>query len=216
MKIIQTCLIIPLFFSTIQVCAMQASNSNAPEYHQPSNNPATYKMEKTTNLDNESCSIKKSVLNPDNQQVTSTANFPLPCETTALSLGAFFQNNKTNAGIEGSITFEHSHHQASKLSIGFSIKEKGGLSDLFRNLSYTHYYHFGQKELNPYIGLGAVLGGTFDCSEEEEECEETGMASVYPEIGLMIRTKKFAIYPFVRRYDFNKHNTFGLSIGRRF
>lgn len=144
------------------------------------------------------------------------------CFRGSHSLGIFMQEEKINAGIEGSIMFDHLENQASKISLGFTLREKKGLLDIFRNISYTHYYHFSLKRLHlngvtPYIGL--VFGNTMNCTDEEEEnneCEENGMASIYPELGFQIRTRKLAIHPFIRRYDFNDHNTYGLSIGRNF
>ncbi len=146
------------------------------------------------------------------------------CFRGSQSLGIFMQEEKINAGLEASIMFDHLENQASKISLGFTLKEKKGLLDIFRNISYTHYYHFSLKRLNlnevtPYIGLGVVFGSTMNCTEEEEEnneCEENGMASIYPELGFQIRTRKLTIHPFIRRYDFNDHNTYGLSIGHNF
>lgn len=146
------------------------------------------------------------------------------CFRGSQSLGIFMQEEKINAGIEGSIMFDHLENQASKISLGFTLREKKGILDVFRNISYTHYYHFSLNrlhlnEISPYIGLGVVFGGTMNCTDKEienDECEENGMASIYPELGFQIRTRKLTIHPFIRRYDFNDHNTYGLSIGRNF
>lgn len=152
-------------------------------------------------------------INSNNQKL------PDSCLRGSLSVGAFYQEHRVHAGLEASIMFDHVENQASKISLGLSIQDKKGILDFFRNISYTHYYHFNLENFNPYLGVGVVLGSTDKCTDEEEEndeCEETGSASIYPEIGLQIRTNNFTILPFVRRYDFNDHNTFGLSIGRNF
>jgi hypothetical protein len=146
------------------------------------------------------------------------------CYLGSLSLGLFMQEEKIHSGLEGSITFDHLENQASRISLGISLKEQKGLLDIFRSISYTHYYHFNLskfnlEKLNPHMGLGVALGTTNNCSEEREangKCNEKGLASIYPELGIQIRTRRLTIYPFVRRYDFNDHNTYGLSIGRNF
>lgn len=150
---------------------------------------------------------------------TINQHLPDNCYLGSLSIGAFSQEHKIHAGLEASIMFNHVKNQASRISLGLSIQEKKGILDFFQNISYTHYYHFNLKYFSPYFGLGVVLGSTDKCTDEEEEndeCEENGSASIYPEAGLQIRTNNFTILPFIRRYDFNNHNTYGLSIGRNF
>ncbi len=114
---------------------------------------------------------------------------------------------------------ESSDKIASRASgVLYEGKNDEGKEDLYVGFSFSYYYHLNQKYINPYFGLGAFLGITFNCSDKEREegCIEDLAALTYPEIGVSIKLGKLHIYPFVRRYDFGDENTYGLNLGLKF
>jgi hypothetical protein len=69
-----------------------------------------------------------------------------------------------------------------------------------------------------YLGLAIFVTVTFNCSDDDEpeEYQKDEILTIYPEVGLAIHAGKLYVFPYVRRYNFNGHNTYGLNLGLRF
>jgi hypothetical protein len=131
-------------------------------------------------------------------------------------IGGFKEDGGERSGAELSFMGEPSDKMASKFSVVlYSGKNNEEIEDKFGGLSLSYYYHLNQKYINPYFGIGLFLGRTFNCTEEEEEegdCLEDYAAITYPEVGILVKLGELHIYPFVRRYDFGKENTYGFNL----
>lgn len=130
-------------------------------------------------------------------------------ESGFFSAGQFKVQSESYSAIELTYIAEYTDVFALKYGVAFydGVPVKYG-SDDFVGLTAAGYYHFNHDIINPYIGLGAFGGKTFNCSDSQEqfeECEEEGMLSLYPELGLAIKLDQFFIYPYVRR-SFSTNN----------
>mgnify|MGYP000075084559 CR=1 FL=1 len=142
-----------------------------------------------------------------------------------ISVGSFSEEQGDRSGLEISSMLNTSKRYAGKISgVLFSGRNEDNLMDLFSGFSYTAYLHFNQKHINPNFGIGLFIGDTFHCDNEDQEegineedkCQEEMIIAIYPEIGLAINLETLHIYPFIRRYNFNNHNTYGVNMGIRF
>lgn len=144
----------------------------------------------------------------------------VPVGNAFYSVSAFSEEDGYRSGLEISILINTSPKYASRISgVLYSARNEEKLMDAFAGFSYTGYLHLNQKYINPYIGMGVFAGDTFKCSEDDEEndkCEEEGIFTIYPEIGIAINVGKLHVFPYVRRYNFNDNNTYGLNIGLGF
>lgn len=154
----------------------------------------------------------------EHDTIEAPAELQVKCGNVFLSVGGFSEENGDRSGLEISVLINTTKKYASRISgVLYSGRNNEELMDSFTGFSFTGYLHLNQKYLNPYLGLGVFMGDTFNCSDDEsEECEEEGIFTIYPEVGLAINAGKLHIFPYVRRYNFNGHNTYGLNLGLKF
>lgn len=138
-----------------------------------------------------------------------------------VSIGGFSQEEQLHSGADISVLLTSDNHFGIRLSgTLFSDANKVEARDLYTGFGLTAYAHLNQRVLNPYLGLGATLGETFNCSDEQEErgCEEDNSFPIYPELGLGLRLGPIHIFPYVRRNFYigtgkKSVDVFGLRVG---
>ncbi len=165
------------------------------------------------------CLDAKSEPLTERNDATQPAEPRANCGNVFLSVSAFSEEDGDRAGFEISILINTSKNYANRISgVLYSGRNEEELIEAFTGFSFTGYLHLNQKYINPYLGLGVFAGDTFNCSDDEEtdECEEEAILTIYPEVGLAINVGKLHIFPYVRRYNFNSHNTYGLNLGLKF
>jgi hypothetical protein len=138
---------------------------------------------------------------------------------TYLTLGGFAEDEGDRSGLEISGLMNTSNNHANRISgVLYSGRNDDKIMDLFSGFSFTRYHHLNDDFINPYFGLGLFIGDTFNCSDDdaEKDCEEDFVFTVYPEVALAINVGNLHIFPYIRRYNFIGHNSYGLNVGFKF
>lgn len=163
--------------------------------------------------------ISSGLSNAENESSSPLSQISGNLVNIYLTLGGFSEDEGDRAGLEMSGLMNTSSSHASRISgVLYSGRNDDKIIDLFSGFSFTRYYHLNGDVITPYFGLGLFIGDTFNCSDEdaEKDCEEDFVFTVYPEVALAINVGNLHIFPYIRRYNFIGHNSYGLNIGLKF
>lgn len=140
-----------------------------------------------------------------NYTYRSSVNYQFDLGTTYFSYGMFQEENDEHKGVEmGALVHSKTGYGAFRPSLTYFEGEESEQNiDGFLGASITGYMHMNWRFINPYLGVGIFQGQTNYCSDVEEEngeCKEDLMLSIYPEVAVAVNLSHLHFFFYARHY----------------